>query len=857
MNTQLKPGKTFMLAVGVQHLLQQKLLSVGIAMVLLSALVFTIPMAVNSIDDSTYFAFACLHHAFASLYLLAVLIRGISKHKWRFAKEQIQLYIPYLVMLLISAYALNRAIPVFALSTGWLSLYLVLQGCTLLGYVLYEYLPKPLQHGLHFLTGSGFVLFAYLAVYVAPMYGISVIALLFFGLSIHSFAPLLWLTGQLLLLRKYYKTDKSTLAYFTAGLFVSVAAAAMFTLYWVHIHQTINKEYSNNLLDEEDLPAWVRVSQQLPHHWITEKALKSPLVYSVANPQGDWFFSTRVMNRSFDEVSKHDPLIVFASLFTQHNLLSNKEKIKILETLYDGRHQAQERLWRGEHLQTEQVISHVRLWPEYRMAYTEKIIEVRNTNPRQGWRREEEAVYTFHLPEGSVVTSLSLWINGVEEKGYLTTKQKADTAYRTVVGVEARDPSVIHWQEGNTVSVRVFPVMPLGSRRVKVGITSPLQLDGERLVYHNIYFNGPIHGTADEVRRVNTGNANTHLSNAGRYTKPKDGLYEYTGSYEAAWQVSVPAVPVAESAFTFNNKSYRLKGYTKNYTPATFERIYLDLNATWSKREVETILALCKGKKVYAWNNKMIKLDADNTQQVIDEGLARNYSLFPLHAIKHRDQSLLITKGTPTSAHLADIKESKFYKELIASQEASTPVRTYCLNSEELSPYLKSLKEFRMMHCDSGNLTYLASLLEKGKFSQPAESESQLLIDAAQVIIEESTESNTHSTAPDHLYRLFAYNQIMKKAGSQAIQKDFTDAALVSLAEQAYVVSPVSSLVVLETQEDYERFDIKKSANSLENASMKSTGAAPEPHEWALIAVVVLALLVFMYGNQARSVWPF
>ncbi len=856
MQTQLKPSKTILLAAGVQHLLQQKLLSIGVATALLSAILFTIPMLLTKLDESTYFTFFCLHHLLATLYLLAVLIRGISKHKWSFAKEQVQVYVPYLVMLLISAYALNRVIPVFALSTSWLSIYLVLQACTLLGYVLYDYLPKPLQYGLHFLTGSGFVLFAYLAVFVAPMYGISIIGLLLFGLSIHSFAPLLWLTGQILLVRKYYKTDKRILTYFAGGVFVSLATAAMFTLHWVHIHETINKEYNNNLLDSEDLPGWVRVSQHLPHHWITEKVLKSPLVYTVADPDGG-LFRSNLPSRSFDEVSKHDPLIVFASLFTQNSLLDNREKIKILGTLYDSRHQAQERLWTGEHLQTEQVISNVRLWPEYRMAYTEKIIDVRNTNHGSGWRREEEAVYTFHLPEGSVVTSLSLWIDGMEEKGYLTTKQKADTAYRTVVGVEARDPSVIHWQEGNTVSVRVFPVVPQESRRVKVGITTPLRLEGDRLVYQNIYFDGPLHGTSDEVRRINTGNSSTQLTDAGAYTKSLDGLYEYTGTYEAAWQASVAAAPLAENTFSFNDKSYRLKEYTKNYAATHFERIYLDLNTAWTKREVETILALCKGKKVYTWNRKMVKLDAENTQQAIEEGLSRNYSLFPLHAIKDREHSLLITKGTPTSAHLADIKESKFYKDLIASQEANTPVLTYCLNSEELSPYLKSLKEFRMLHCDSGNLTYLASLLENNKFSHPAENDTELLIDTSQLVIEESTEGSTQGSAPDHLFRLYAYNQIMKKAGSQAIQKGFTDEALVHLAEQAYVVSPVSSLIVLESQKDYERFDIKKSANSLENASMKSTGAAPEPHEWALIAVVVLAIVVFMHGNQARSVWPF
>ncbi len=38
--------------------------------------------------------------------------------------------------------------------------------------------------------------------------------------------------------------------------------------------------------------------------------------------------------------------------------------------------------------------------------------------------RQQEAVHFFYLPEGAVATSLSLWIDGVEEKSRLTTPPK-------------------------------------------------------------------------------------------------------------------------------------------------------------------------------------------------------------------------------------------------------------------------------------------------------------------------------------------------------------------------------------------------------------------------------------------------
>ena len=100
------------------------------------------------------------------------------------------------------------------------------------------------------------------------------------------------------------------------------------------------------------------------------------------------------------------------------------------------------------------------------------------------------------------------------------------------------------------------------------------------------------------------------------------------------------------------------------------------------------------------------------------------------------------------------------------------------------------------------------------------------------------------NNAPDHLARLFAYNNIMRQVGANFFTDDFVNQKLVDEAATAYVVSPVSSLIVLETKSDYERFGIKDKDNSLHNAGKDSSGAVPEPHEWALI-IVFLGFIVF------------
>jgi hypothetical protein len=78
---------------------------------------------------------------------------------------------------------------------------------------------------------------------------------------------------------------------------------------------------------------------------------------------------------------------------------------------------------------------------------------------------------------------------------------------------------------------------------------------------------------------------------------------------------------------------------------------------------------------------------------------------------------------------------------------------------------------------------------------------------------------------------------------------------LVKQAELAHIVSPVSSLIVLETQKDYDRFNIKDSKESLQNASHKKSGAVPEPHEWALIVLAAGWFVYLNYKAQLKRVW--
>ena len=555
---------------------------------------------------------------------------------------------------------------------------------------------------------------------------------------------------------------------------------------------------------------------------------------------------------SLGELKEHDPLVVLGAELLGTLSLNREDKLKILESKFDLRHATKRKLWSGESLSTSTVLSNIQVFPDYRLAYTEKIIRIKNNSNRK-WTKQEEALYTFHLPEGSVATSLSLWIEGKEEKSRLTTKSKADSAYTTIVGVERRDPSIMHWQEGNTITVYVFPCTQEEERMFKIGITTPLRLKDNQLVLENVYFEGPdASGAAEttivEFKTNKLGNRNI----PSHFSEIMPNKFEYAGNYHPYWEISCAAVPLSAQAFSFNGKSYLISENQAKMIPQHFNTVYLDINNSWTEKEFYEVWNAVKDKKVYVFYDQLYELNNENKERYYALLSKLNFSLFPLYKIKDIPQSLLITKSGSMSPTLKDLKNSSFSDKLKNYlTERTEKVNLFNL-SDELSPYLKTLKEFQVFNYANGTINTLQNLLNKNVFVSNQQDENTALLGISNTVIKRDTNTNA-SSAPDHLLRLFAYNKIMQECGRNYFTtENYVENNLIDIANEAYIVSPISSLIVLETIKDYERFDIDKNKNSLQNASTASAGAVPEPHEWALI-IILMGTLVFLYYTNCNS----
>ncbi len=521
--------------------LKDELFIAGLILIIISLVVFCMPWFTNLSADRTMGLFI-VNFGCTIGYFIALKAYGRLKTG---REGLIPLFLLLILFLISSFFAQSRnghlrwvcSLVVRCIGDPLRELYIISTLCCF---------PRWLQHTMTALLGVAAIVFLYFSLYLAPLYVISVVIVWVLAISGHSFVPLLFLLFTIKLIRKTARNDKKLWYSFAGGAAAVVIIAIVFTIQWNLVTQSVNTTYRKaGVAESNGLPAWIAAAQHTSQGWVAEKVLKSDLVYSTPSITSNWERMVWGASfRNFDEPKKHDPLVMTAAFFAGKPNLPNDERIKILESIYDSRHQAQERLWSGDDLYTEHITTAVRVWPQFGLAYTEKNITVTNAGLQERWRgNQQEAIYTFHLPEGAVITALSLWIEGKEEKGILTSKAKADSAYKTIVGKEMRDPSVVHWQEGNTVSVRVFPVIAGQSRRFKLGITAPLIRRDNKLVYENIWFDGPASHNAQEEAVLNFQQSPRDLVAPAVFSDNGQQTWKRSGIYEPDWKIQLSESP--------------------------------------------------------------------------------------------------------------------------------------------------------------------------------------------------------------------------------------------------------------------------------------------------------------------------
>ena len=724
------------------------------------------PFIGHPIIDRDGFVLFFVHYGLAFAYfivLLSVRSYGVRK-SWRL--KNIDRTVVLLQIFLVAAYALNRSLPVFEDSVAWLCIYLIVSAGIMLSYRYFNHLPRAVNKVQHFLLGMSLVLYVYMVQYIGPIYYPALFGILILGIGLLAFVPIFLSLAAAALTFHAHMENRVSSRWILAGAATSLTFVALFIIEWNAQLRTIERLGNQPVIyADTKLPLWVKIGQSLKVDWITKRILESDIAYATPDHLRDEYGF--LLTRSFgDIVRKHDPLVYLANL-SRGLSLSRDDRDAILQGAMDPQHRRPVSLPYGGNLTTSYVVTDVDIYPDLRLAYTEQYINIRNNAGEQGRDTEEEAIYTFQLPEGSVVTALSSWANGQEEKATPTPKTAA--AYTAINAWETYDPSVTYWQEDNTVLVRVFPCTKDEERKFKIGITSPLPEEDSRVVYRTATFRGANARDARGTYRIRFTGGPTDVSLPSGFDTDKKGDYLVEGEYNPDFEISWKALPPPSNQYTFNNTTYSLLRYRPDFRALHLSYLFLDIDNTWRAEEVDAAYSVLAKCNVYAFaENEFVRLDENNWYDVTSKLRKRNFSLFPFHHIADTEHSLVITKGRSSSPDLCDIKESAFAESVRRYFAANKKVNVFNLTGGT-STYIRSLHALRAFNYATGNVDTLSEMLEHNQFPVSIEDEHHIVLYDAGLVLETRPVSSNlkENTAPDHLAQLFTYNNIKRQVSKK------------------------------------------------------------------------------------------
>ena len=96
---------------------------------------------------------------------------------------------------------------------------------------------------------------------------------------------------------------------------------------------------------------------------------------------------------------------------------------------------------------------------------------------------QSEAVIRMPVPRGAAVTEAVLWVNDKPMRGAFVERQRAQNIYTSIV-TRRRDPALVTWDGPGWVAVSIFPLLKNQARRFELQWIEPAADDAGRVLYH-------------------------------------------------------------------------------------------------------------------------------------------------------------------------------------------------------------------------------------------------------------------------------------------------------------------------------------------------------------------------------------
>jgi Vault protein inter-alpha-trypsin domain len=480
---------------------------------------------------------------------------------------------------------------------------------------------------------------------------------------------------------------------------------------------------------------------------------------------------------------------------------------------------------------------------EDNLAYAEWTTEIANADDRPG-----EARFTMALPEGAVASRATLWINGEPREASIAGRAETRAAYSQVVSRQ-RDPLLVTTTGSGRLLVQAFPVPAKGTMKFRIGYSAPLAIarDGSRSLAmpaiveenfdidpaqkHAVWFEGgglsaqpgwtPKRLANGVMRLQAVIDDGTLRTERPRIVTPAIRMVSTrTGTIKG--DAGTPAVSVAQiiepvdapkpgelailldGSITNARAGEALANALDAITPGTPVSLSVAAEAPASVPSAPWSPAQ-RARFVRALDSVNFAGGVDNIPaltQLLGTVADPSATLLWIHGPQPAD----FPQTTMQLNQFMD-RDGAHLPRLIRYQ--AEPGRAYTLAEN-------AWFETARMVSPSGN----QGVDLKALFADITRPGQRWQVSRAQT-------TNTGVGSP-HIVRLWGGGTLA--ANSPYREEGRTKA--IALAHQLNIITPVSGAVVLESNEDYKR-------NGLPVPSADKVPSVPEPHEWALILIVV------------------
>ncbi len=518
-------------------------------------------------------------------------------------------------------------------------------------------------------------------------------------------------------------------------------------------------------------------------------------------------------------------------------------------------------------LQLQQSRLDGRIDAEAGTAYTEWTMLFHNSAARQ-----HEARALVALPPDSVVSRVTLWIDGEEREAAYAGRSKVKEAYKRVVQ-RRRDPVLVTTSGRDRVLMQCFPVPPDGgTMKIKIGITSSLSLESmESGLLALPHFEEQNFGVAAEARHAAWFEADSRITAAGAVPELKEesvaaGKYALRGmlsdtelSEGRTLRVGRPAGAVA--AWTAAERgpiNHVVRQEIVDAGTGKPSRLAIVIDGSRRMEPYAKLVAEQVGRlaeimpcDVYLASDTVMDLTPTPRGRMEPGPLEA-----AVRAVRYRggcDNVAALSEawdavaGTPGSAilwlHATQPIEFDDVEALVQRFERRPghPVLLdyqFGVGPNTIARKLGDLESFQWVPRLLGPAEDLPRLAAQWKGTLP-------LLSYKRWVAPVAAEPPPGRETDLHLARLWAHEEILRLGRSRA--ESAHDDAL-KLAMSYLLVTPVSGAVVLETEQQYKQAGLEPVDPHL------APNVVPEPATWALLLVGAVAMgLKIMRSHRRRG----